>query len=156
MTVKDITHLSPICSDQSEELDDAAMVTVSDRKPELALMDKNFGSCISDDDQRYPFLHLVAYIYSPFPTDDLQAVVWVAGLTCIDSRLTVYHEIKRGDTYKQCALIGSETLPDTIRRCHFVCYNACPRELMVKVHVQVQQQPGMLETAVKICEMNVG
>ena len=157
MTVKDITHLSPQCPYPSEEVDDVAMITISDRKAELALMDQDFRSCIFDDGQSYQFLVLMAYIYTPFPVDDLQVDVWVTGLPCMDSRLTVYRETKSyGIAYKQCALMGSEILPDAIRRCSFICYNACHSASVAKIHVKIENFPQMMELPIKICEISIG
>ena len=157
MTVKDNTHLSSAHPDLSEEMGGAAMITVSDRKAEIMLMDKDIGSCITDEEQRYQFLHLIGYIYTPFLANDLRVIFLVSGLACTDSRLIVYYQMNQDSIpYRQCVLVTTESLPGTIWSCEFSCYYMCPIASVVKVHVRVQNLLHMSEPATKICEMSLG
>ena len=154
MTVLQDESKSPSCpvAPRIDQTNRNALVTMWDRTIELALMDRNIGTCLEAIDQGRRFLRLVAFIYVPSTVNSIRIQLIISGLTCTDPGLTVYHQMATGEL-NECYL--TTTAGVNVRQmCGLVCHNVVPDKLLVRVYVQVERWSQREPTPVNICEIS--
>ena len=139
---------------------DVAVLRVTDRAAELALMDNNPSTCLPAFDHGSLFLSLVAYIHVPSCMPDVHVMLDIAGLTCAGNGMIVYHQLSTVEhhdiQFQECTPImtRAESSGDPVP-CKFLCQNVWSEAAMTKVGIRIEKMSWKMIEPVKVCGLYV-